>query len=101
MKLLALLANKCHDFKWSLGSISVIYKAIANSSSSTITRNLNLVGSIERMSSGATVTRENKPSSILLADGEDLTKKSIIHIYGDENIKLWKRWGDGAVRFMI
>ncbi len=26
---------------------------------------------------------------------EDGNKKVAVHVYGDEKIRLWKRWGDG------
>ena len=41
-------------------------------------------------------TREEKPVTPILMNLEDGNKKVLaIHIYGDEKIRLWKRWGDG------
>jgi hypothetical protein len=31
----------------------------------------------------------------ILMDLDGYKKVLAIHIYGDENIRLWKRWGDG------
>jgi hypothetical protein len=41
-------------------------------------------------------TREEKLVTPILMDLEGGNKKVLaIHIYGDEKIRLWKRWGDG------
>ena len=41
-------------------------------------------------------TREEKLVTPVLMNLEDGNKKVLaIHIYGDEKIRLWKRWGDG------
>jgi hypothetical protein len=41
-------------------------------------------------------TREEKLVTPILMNLEDQNKKVLaVHIYGDDKIKLWKRWGDG------
>ena len=41
-------------------------------------------------------TREEKLVTPILMNMEDENKKVLaVHIYGDEKIRLWKRWGDG------
>ncbi|HJT46844.1 MAG TPA: hypothetical protein VJ729_01590 [Nitrososphaeraceae archaeon] len=41
-------------------------------------------------------TREEKLVTPILMNLEDENKKVLaVHIYGDEKIRLWKRWGDG------
>jgi hypothetical protein len=41
-------------------------------------------------------TREEKLVTPILMNLEDENKKVLaVHVYGDENIRLWKRWGDG------
>ena len=40
-------------------------------------------------------TREERLVTPILTDLDGYKKVLAIHIYGDENIRLWKRWGDG------
>jgi hypothetical protein len=42
-----------------------------------------------------TKTREEKLVTPILMDLDGNRKVLAIHIYGDEEIRLWKRWGDG------